>query len=80
MNAIATMTVRGQVTLPRKVRESLGSRILEFEVRDDGVMMRPVPSVAGGLAAYAGKPRPLSEVRAKVWKEAARAKAEGRPS
>jgi bifunctional DNA-binding transcriptional regulator/antitoxin component of YhaV-PrlF toxin-antitoxin module len=80
MNAVATMTSRGQVTLPRIVREFLHSRILEFEVRDDVVLVRPVQSVAGSLAAYAGKHRPLSEVRSKTWKEVARAKAEGRPA
>jgi bifunctional DNA-binding transcriptional regulator/antitoxin component of YhaV-PrlF toxin-antitoxin module len=74
------MTSRGQVTFPRKVREALNSRLIEFDVRDDVVLVRPVRSVAGGLAAYAGKSRPLSQVRDEVWKEVARAKATGRPS
>ena len=80
MNAVATVTSRGQVTLPRRVREALDSRIIEFEVRDNLVLVRPVRSVAGGLAAYARKHRPLAEVRAEVWKEVARAKAQSRPS
>ena len=80
MNAIATMTSRGQVTFPRRVREVLNSRLIEFDVQDDVVMVRPVRSVAGGLAMYAKKPRPLSEVRDEVWKEVADEKAQGRPS
>jgi len=80
MNAIATMTSRGQVTFPRRVREILNSRLIEFDVQDDVVMVRPVRSVAGGLAMYAKKPRPLSEVRDEVWKEVADEKAQGRPS
>jgi bifunctional DNA-binding transcriptional regulator/antitoxin component of YhaV-PrlF toxin-antitoxin module len=80
MNAVATVTSRGQVTLPRRVREALGSRIIEFDVQDDVVLVRAVRSVAGGLAAYARKHRPLAAVRAEVWKEVARAKAQGRPS
>ena len=80
MNAIATMTSRGQVTFPRRVREVLNSRLIEFDVQDDVVMIRPVRSVAGGLAMYAKKPRPLSEVRDEVWKEVADEKVQGRPS
>ena len=80
MNAIATMTSRGQVTFPRRVREVLNSRLIEFDVQDDVVMIRPVRSVAGGLAMYAKKPRPLSEVRDEVWKEVADEKVQRRPS
>jgi len=80
MNAIATVTSKGQVTLPGRVREALDSRFIEFEVRDKLVLVRPVRSVAGGLAEYARKHRPLAGVRAEVWKEVARAKAQGRSS
>ena len=80
MNAVATVTSRGQVTLPRMVREVLDSRIIEFDVRDDLVVVRPVRSVGGGLAAYARKHRPFAQVRAEVWKGVAHAKAEVRPS
>jgi hypothetical protein len=58
----------------------LGSRIIEFDVQDDVVLVRAVRSVAGSLAAYAREHRPLAEVRAEVWKEVAHAKAQGRPS
>ena len=80
MNAIATVTSRGQVTLPRPVREALNSRIVEFEVRDGLVLVRAVRSVGGSLAAYARRPRPLSQVRDEVWKEVAREQGQGRPS
>lgn len=80
MNATATITSRGQVTLPRRVRDAINSRFIEFDVRDDGVLVRPVRSVAGGLAAYARKHRPLAEVRAEVWKEVARDKSHARSS
>lgn len=80
MNAVATVTSRGQVTLPRIVREALHSRIVEFEVRDEVVLLRPVRSVGGSLAAYARRHRPVAAVRDQVWKEVARAKAQGRPA
>lgn len=66
--------------MPRIVRDALGSRSVEFEVKGDLVLVRPVPSVAGGLAAYAKRVRPFTEVRAEVWKEVSRAKGQNRPS
>jgi hypothetical protein len=60
------------------VREALNSRVIEFDVQGELVVVRPVRSVAGGLAAYARKPGPLTEVRDTVWKEVARGKAHSR--
>jgi bifunctional DNA-binding transcriptional regulator/antitoxin component of YhaV-PrlF toxin-antitoxin module len=80
VNATATVTSRGQVTLPKLVRKVLDSRTIEFEVRGDLVMVRSVQSVACSLATYARKKAPLADVRDAVWKEVARAKAQSRPS
>ena len=67
--------------MPRIVRNALGSsRMIEFEIRDAQVVVRPVPSVSGGLSAYSRKVRPLAEVRDEVWKEVARAKGQNSPS
>lgn len=66
--------------MPKMVRKALDSRIIEFDVQDNLVLVRPVRSVAGGLAPYARKYRPLADVRAVVWKEIARAKAQSHPS
>lgn len=78
MNAVATVTSRGQVTLPKCIREFLQSRLIEFELRDQVVMVRPVKSVGGSLAAYADRPHPISEIRDSTWKEVARGKARQR--
>lgn len=80
MHAIATVTSKGQVTLPKGIREFLQTRTVQFEVRGQEVVVRPVKSVGGSLARYARKARPLAEIRAKVWEEVARDKAENRPS
>lgn len=80
MNAVATVTSRGQVTLPKCVRQVLQSRLIEFELREQMVVVRPVKSVAGALAAYATSSPPLSEIRDDVWKEVARGKARKRTS
>ena len=53
---------------------------IEFDVRADGVFVRPVRSVAGGLATYARKYRPVAEAREAAWKEVAHGKAKVRSS
>jgi AbrB family looped-hinge helix DNA binding protein len=68
---MAKITSKGQVTIPRKVREFLESNTVEFIISDDAVIVKPVKSVGGALAKYAPKHVPLREVRQKVWKEVA---------
>ena len=78
MSATATITSKGQVTLPREVRDFLKTRTVEFEVMEDVVVLRPVESVAGSLAQYAKGNHSLHSVREKVWQEVARDKAQGK--
>lgn len=72
----AKITSKGQVTIPKKVRDVLASNTVEFVISDDTVTIRPVRSVGGALAGYAAKHEPLKEIRRKVWKEVADEKAE----
>ena len=65
------ITSKGQVTIPRKVRDFLESNTVEFVISDDTVIVKPVKSVGGALAKYATKRVPIREVREKVWKEVA---------
>jgi len=70
--AITTkITSKGQVTIPKKVRDVLESNTVEFIITDDGVIVKPVKGVGGALAKYATKHVPMREVRKKVWKEVA---------
>ena len=72
MHATATITARGQLTLPRPVRNILNTRTVEFEITDGNtVLLRPVESVAGSLSGYAKRYRPVNSVREQVWKEVA---------
>ncbi len=71
----AKITSKGQVTIPKRVRDVLESDTVEFIISDDTVIVRPVRSVGGALAKYASKHVPLKEVREKVWKEVADEKA-----
>jgi len=73
----AKITSKGQVTIPRKIREVLKSNTIEFALIDGSVIMRPVSSVGGALSSYAKGHKAMREVRDKVWEEVAHAKARG---
>ncbi len=47
------MTEKGQITIPREIRDLLGSRHVEFVVEGERVVLRPVPSARGTLSRYA---------------------------
>lgn len=47
-NITSRITAKGQVTVPKKVREKLGIRIgdaISYEVREDSAVIRRVPKV-----------------------------------
>ena len=75
MALTAKITSKGQVTIPKKVRDFLEGDTVEFIISDDTVIVKPVKSVGGALARYATKRVPLEEVRKKVWKEVAHERA-----
>jgi AbrB family looped-hinge helix DNA binding protein len=75
----ATITSKGQITIPRAARQALNSSTVDIEVQGNLVILRPVQSVAGSLAAYQRGTETLEVVRDKVWQEVADEKA-GEPS
>jgi|MudIll2142460700_1097286.scaffolds.fasta_scaffold55220_2 bifunctional DNA-binding transcriptional regulator/antitoxin component of YhaV-PrlF toxin-antitoxin module len=74
MSTTATITSKGQLTLPRAARKVLASNTVEVEVQGETVILRPVRSVAGALAKYAAGKKAMSigEMREQVWGEVAR--------
>lgn len=75
MTYTATITSKGQITIPRMARMALKTATVEIEVRGEEVILRSVQSVAGTLSAYAGGKDSLAEIRNKVWQEVADEKA-----
>ena len=75
MSTTSKITQKGQVTIPRKIRDKLGSKVVEFDIVNDQIIIRPLTSVAGSLSAY-GKKGSLSfkEAREKAWDEISREK------
>ncbi len=67
------ITQKGQVTIPKEIREKLKSNAVYFEVEDDTVMVKPVRDVAGSLSEYAGKVKPgvsMRQMKDKAWEVA----------
>jgi AbrB family looped-hinge helix DNA binding protein len=71
----ATITSKGQITIPRAARKALNSSTVDIEVQGNLVILRPVQSVGGALAAYARGTESFEEIRTKVWEEVADEKA-----
>jgi AbrB family looped-hinge helix DNA binding protein len=70
LSTTAKITQKGQVTIPRKIREKLRSEVIEFDIVNDQIIIRPLASVAGSLAAYGKKESlPFREAREKAWDE-----------
>jgi AbrB family looped-hinge helix DNA binding protein len=75
MAITAKITSKGQVTIPKKIREVLQGDVVEFEVLEGRILLKPVTSVAGTLRRYTSGFTPLSSARKKVWGEVADEKA-----
>jgi AbrB family looped-hinge helix DNA binding protein len=75
--AAVKITRKGQVTIPKEIREKLKANAVYFEVEDDTVMVKPVRDVAGSLREYAGNVKPgasMRQVKEKAWEVAIREK------
>ena len=66
----AKITSKGQITLPKIVRDALQSDVVTFEVIGDMVTIKPVSTVSGSLKAYS-KSIPFKEARDTAWDEIA---------
>ncbi|MBU4320199.1 MAG: AbrB/MazE/SpoVT family DNA-binding domain-containing protein [Nitrospinae bacterium] len=77
MTAAVKITRKGQVTIPREIREKLKVNAIYFEVEDDTVMVKPVRDAAGSLREYAGNVKygaSMRQVKEKAWEVAVREK------
>jgi AbrB family looped-hinge helix DNA binding protein len=69
MQRIFKISSKGQITLPKPIRDKLGSNLVRIVAGDDGVRIEPVRDLGGSLKAYAKSYVPIEEAR----EEAARA-------
>lgn len=75
--AAVKITRKGQVTIPKEIREKLKANAVYFEVEDDTVMVKPVRDAAGSLCEYGRNVKPgasMRQVKEKAWEAAVREK------
>jgi AbrB family looped-hinge helix DNA binding protein len=86
--ATTTVSTKGQVILPKAIRERrrwrAGTRLV-VEDTPDGVLLKPAPLFAptrpedvAGMLAYTGQPKTLEEMDAAITAEVKRRHARGR--
>jgi AbrB family looped-hinge helix DNA binding protein len=86
--ATTTVSTKGQVILPKAIRERrrwrAGTRLV-VEDTADGVLLKPAPLFAptrpedvAGMLAYTGRPKTLEEMDAAITAEVKRRHARGR--
>jgi len=75
--AAVKITRKGQVTIPKEIREKLNANSVYFEVEDDTVIVKPVRDAAGSLSEYAGNVKPgvtMRQMKDRAWEVAVREK------
>lgn len=76
--AAVKITQKGQVTIPREIRDILKTNTVFFEVVDNNVVVRAVRDAAGSLSEYAKNVKPgtsMKKMKEAAWEEAIREKA-----
>jgi AbrB family looped-hinge helix DNA binding protein len=75
--AAIKITRKGQITIPKEIREKLKADAVYFEVENEIVMVKPVRDAAGSLREFAMNVKPgasLRQLKDKAWEVAAREK------
>lgn len=76
MGRTAKVTSKGQVTIPKEIRNYLDSKVVEFKIENDKVIIQAVKKVAGKLKRYANPDLIPQEKNA--WKNAVKESYENR--
>ena len=77
------ITPKGQVTIPKVIREKLRTNTIYFDVVDDVVTVKAVKDVAGSLHEYAKNVKPgtsIKQMKEKAWEVAAHEKTDKKSS
>ena len=67
MEFITKVSKKGQVTIPKKIRDLLNSNIIKFVIKNEEVTIEPVKDVGGSLAKFAKKKFYYKEERDIAW-------------
>jgi AbrB family looped-hinge helix DNA binding protein len=67
MEAIAKITSKGQVTIPKGMRDLLGSDVVRFRIEDERIVLEPVRELGGVFRKYAKSDGPVEGEREIAW-------------
>ena len=70
LTKVVKISKKGQITLPREIRQFLGTQVVRVVAEKGEVRIEPVEELGGSLKQYASKYIPLKEARDKAWSEA----------
>lgn len=76
MGKVFKISSKGQVTIPKEIRKYLDSRIIEFSIEEDKVILKGVKNVAGKLRQYADPD--LIRQEKSAWEKAVKKKHDNR--
>lgn len=68
----AKITSKGQTTIPKVIRDILKTNVIEFEINEGKVILKPVYSIGGSLSKYSKGYTSLKNIRDNVWEEVVR--------
>ena len=71
---------KGQVTIPKEIRDYLGSKVVQFEIQEGMVIVKPVKDVGGVLQEYASEHVPVEKAREETWEKVADEKEADEPA
>jgi len=71
------ITSKGQITIPKEIRDMLKANSIYFEVQGNAIMVRPIRDVAGSLSQYSKNAKSgmsVKQMKDKAWESAVREK------
>lgn len=77
------ITKKGQVTIPKEIRDRLNATAVYFEVVEGDIVLRAVRDVGGALSKYASNAKPavsMKQMKDKAWTEAVYEKTDKKPA
>ncbi len=75
--ATVRITSKGQITIPKKIRDFLNTAVISFSLQDGNVIVKPVRDAAGALHKYGRNNTSgadFKKLKEKAWEEEAREK------
>jgi AbrB family looped-hinge helix DNA binding protein len=71
METIAKVTSKGQVTIPKKMRDILGSNLVRFRLENEKIILEPVRDLGGIFREYARGDISFEKEREMAWEKVA---------